>query len=56
MDLKEFLYMGGYAEYVWSAFGLTLVVLLGNVWLARRRFATARLELARRLRAANGTS
>ena len=55
MELREFLYMGGYAEYVWSAFGLTLVVLLGNVWLARRRLFAARLELARRPRAANRT-
>jgi len=55
MSLKDFIEMGGYAAYVWSAFGLTLAVLLGNAWLARRRFAAARLELARRLRAAGGT-
>lgn len=51
MDLKELLQMGVYAKYVWSAFGLTAMVLLGNVWLARRRHATAWLELERRLRA-----
>ena len=28
MDLQEFLTMGGYAGYVWSAYGLTAVVLL----------------------------
>jgi heme exporter protein D len=27
--LSEFLAMGGYAAYVWSAFGFALVVLLG---------------------------
>lgn len=36
----EFLHMGGYAAYVWSAFGFTLVVLLGLLiqsWRAAHR-------------------
>lgn len=33
--MKEFLFMGGYAAYVWSCFGLTFAVLIGNVVLAR---------------------
>ncbi|MEL6200045.1 MAG: heme exporter protein CcmD [Pseudomonadota bacterium] len=37
--MLEFLAMGGYALYVWSAFGVTLVVLAGNWWFARRRHA-----------------
>lgn len=28
--LNEFLHMGGYAAYVWSAFGLSFLVLLIN--------------------------
>ena len=28
--LNEFLHMGGYAAYVWSAFGLSFLVLLMN--------------------------
>jgi heme exporter protein D len=36
MDLENFLHMGGYAGYVWSAYGLTAVVLIGNWWAARR--------------------
>ena len=28
MDLQEFLTMGGYAGYVWSAYGLTALVLM----------------------------
>ncbi len=28
--LSEFLHMGGYAAYVWSAFGLSFVILLIN--------------------------
>jgi heme exporter protein CcmD len=45
----EFLEMGGDAAYVWSAYGITLAVLIINVWLVRtkRRLALRRaLELA----------
>ena len=41
--------MGGHGAYVWSAYGITLAVLILNVWLARakRRSALQRaLELA----------
>jgi heme exporter protein D len=31
MTLSEFLNMGGYAFYVWTSYGLTLVVLLANI-------------------------
>ena len=31
--------MGGYAGYVWSAYGITLVVLIVNVWAAYRYHA-----------------
>ncbi|GIT15192.1 MAG: hypothetical protein CM1200mP36_09480 [Gammaproteobacteria bacterium] len=31
--------MGGYAAYVWSAYGITLIVLIGNIWAAYRRHA-----------------
>lgn len=41
--MQAFLAMGGYAAYVWSAFGLTLLMLLGLLWqslrLSRRRDA-----------------
>ncbi len=30
-SLAEFLAMGGYAFYVWTSYGLTLVVLLANI-------------------------
>jgi heme exporter protein D len=49
----EFLAMGGYGAYVWSAFGLTLVVLAGlfvqSVFLGRRREAEL-ASLRQRLR------
>jgi len=31
--MKDFLEMGGYAMYVWSAYGISLVVLVLNVIL-----------------------
>ena len=31
MTLSEFFNMGGYAFYVWTSYGLTLVVLLVNI-------------------------
>ena len=47
--MTEFLQMGGDGAYVWSAYGITLAVLIINVWLvrAKRRWALRRaLELA----------
>jgi heme exporter protein CcmD len=41
----EFLKMGKYAAYVWPAYGITLLILLGSAWAARRR----RTEALRRL-------
>jgi heme exporter protein D len=39
MSLTEFFHMGGYAVYVWSSYGLALVVLVMNLILPiiRRR-------------------
>ena len=44
--MREFLAMGGYALWVWSAFGLALVVLVANLFAAERRYRDA----VRRLR------
>lgn len=33
--MTEFFHMGGYGPYVWSAYGLTLAVLLFNLIQAR---------------------
>jgi heme exporter protein D len=35
--MPDFLSMGGYAQEVWTAFGVTAVVLIGNLLAARRR-------------------
>jgi heme exporter protein CcmD len=48
MDLQEFLRMGGYAGYVWSAYGLTALVLVWNWWAARRSEAEQVLSAQRR--------
>ena len=39
--MSSFLAMGGYGAYVWSAYGITLLVLILNIWWARRRNAAA---------------
>lgn len=52
MSMSEFFNMGGYAAYVWSCYGLTLVVLAGNLWVARRDLAAQVLRAARRNKAA----
>ena len=45
--MEEFLHMGGYARYVWPAYGLGLLVLGWNIWSALRLHRNA-LERARR--------
>ena len=48
MDLQTVLHMGGYAGYVWPAYGLTALVLLWNWWAAWRSEAEAQLGAERR--------
>ena len=36
--MSDFLAMGGYAQFVWSAFGVTAFVLVANIFAARKRF------------------
>ncbi len=47
--MSEALSMGGHAAYVWTAYGITLAVILFNVWSARRKLVNA-LGEARRVR------
>ncbi len=42
----DFLAMGGYAEYVWPAYGLTLMVIVINMIAARRRLRSVHDLLA----------
>ena len=48
MDLQTFFEMGGYAEYVWPAYGLTALILLWNWWAARRSEIAAQTAAQRR--------
>lgn len=49
VELSEFLDMSGYGAYVWSAYALALVVLVSNVWAARRRLREEIVRTRRRL-------
>lgn len=42
--MSTWLSMGGDGAYVWSAYGITLAVLILNVWLARARRKAALLR------------
>ena len=50
--MSEFLAMGGSGPYVWSAYGITLGVLLWNVWTARAKLKRSLREAARSAEAA----
>jgi heme exporter protein D len=51
--MSAFLAQGGYGGYVWGAYGLTLLLLVVEVWQLRRQRRTifARLSRIVRLRA-----
>jgi heme exporter protein CcmD len=48
MDLQKFFEMGGYAQFVWPAYGLTALVLVWNWWSARRSETDAQTAARRR--------
>ncbi len=55
--MKEFLHMGGYAVYVWTAYGLAAAVLIGMAVQARLRQRRLLRDLRRRsARSARGTA
>ncbi|MDJ0956644.1 MAG: heme exporter protein CcmD [Arenicellales bacterium] len=43
--MSEFFHMGGYAAYVWSAYGLSVAVLVLNVIAARKRNLNVKREI-----------
>ena len=49
MSLNNFLSMGGYAIYVWSAYGISFIVLFLNITLAIRDEHKTRNEIKKRL-------
>jgi|APDOM4702015191_1054821.scaffolds.fasta_scaffold2985097_1 heme exporter protein D len=51
--MHDFLMMGGYAAYVWPAYGLAAAILIGNViapWQRERRLRARIRETIRRTR------
>lgn len=34
--------MGGYAQYVWSAYGIGCMLLVGHYWLSRRKLTKSK--------------
>ena len=48
MDLQNFFEMGGYARFVWPAYGLTALALIWNWWSARRSETEAQSAARRR--------
>jgi len=47
-ELQAFFHMGGYALYVWPAFLISFVVLLGNVLFAKAQYKRVVVETANR--------
>ena len=52
MTLTEFFHMGGYAFYVWTSYGLAMIVLLLNVILPIRQRKKLLNDIARTTRRA----
>lgn len=46
--MAEFFNMGGYAEFVWSSYGLTAVVMLLLWYIPRKQHENALRQLKRR--------
>jgi heme exporter protein CcmD len=45
--VNDFLAMGGYAQYVWSAYTISFVVLVLTIWLTRRQLTKTRERVMR---------
>jgi len=44
--MSDFFNMGGYAAYVWGAYGVAAVVLVGLVWQSVKNLRASERELA----------
>jgi len=47
--MSEFFEMGGYARYVWPAWGIVFACIVLNIYLARRALDRARFEARKRV-------
>lgn len=50
MNLSEFFHMGGYAVFVWSSYGISLVVLVLNWVLPYQQHKQNKRKLSRQFR------
>jgi len=50
MNLNEFFHMGGYAFYVWTSYGIALIILLANVIMPARQRKKLLTDIARTAR------
>ena len=50
MNLNEFFHMGGYGFYVWTSYGIALVVLVLNIVLPLRQRRKVLADIARKIR------
>ncbi|MGO2242773.1 MAG: heme exporter protein CcmD [Halomonas sp.] len=53
-SFSDFLAMGGHAPYVWSAWGVTVLLLLASAWHARLEQRQLLKVLRRRARRSKG--
>ena len=56
MNLTEFLHMGGYGFYVWTSYGIALVVMVVNIIAPARQKKKILADIARKARCARSTS
>ena len=50
MTLAEFFHMGGYAFHVWTAYGVTLVLMVAHIVVARRKRKQIKRQISKALR------
>jgi heme exporter protein CcmD len=52
--MLDFLAMDGYAKFVWSSFGVSVLMLVVTVWLTKRNLAATRQRVLRYITAMEG--
>jgi len=53
MSFSEFISMGGYGFYIWSSFGMTALLMFGEIAILRRQRRTIVQRLCRMIRMEN---
>lgn len=53
-SVSEFVAMGGHGFFVWSAYAISALLIIGNIVLAARQQRQVRGEIQRRLRRERG--